>query len=232
MKGDNMRDKAREKFEQLLEIMEELRSEHGCPWDRKQTHESLKPYMIEEAYEVVHAIDENNMDELIEELGDVMLQVVFHSQIARENNEFTIVDVLERINSKMIRRHPHVFKNEGEYSYEQWEKIKAKEKGKKQYSKIGEINKGLPPLMNLRRLIENSFAVDYDPYKEKNIFELLKRDLESLENEGNENNEIELLTHLIYYFVKKERNIDSLLSKAAKEYFEKYKKFENGEDKE
>ncbi|MBM7559419.1 MazG family protein [Marinitoga litoralis] len=216
-----------ENFKKLLDIMETLRSENGCPWDRKQTHESLKPYAIEEAYELVHAIDSNDKDYLIEELGDVLLQVIFHSQIAKENNEFSINDVLERLNDKLIRRHPHVFENEGEYSYEQWEKLKAKEKGNKEFSKIGNYNPGMPPLMNLRRLIENSLAVNYDPYEDINIIDLLIDDLNKLKNNNDEKYNIEFLTHLIYYYVKNNMNIDSLMSKAAKKYLEKY----IGEDK-
>jgi tetrapyrrole methylase family protein/MazG family protein len=130
-----------EKFLKLVEIMKELRSENGCPWDKKQTHQSLRPYVIEEAYEVAYSIDKNDLEELSDELGDLLLQVIFHSQIAEENKEFTIEDVLDKINSKMIRRHPHVFKNDDEYSYERWEQIKAKEKKKESYSMIGELKK-------------------------------------------------------------------------------------------
>ncbi|OQY10461.1 MAG: hypothetical protein B6I29_01290 [Marinitoga sp. 4572_148] len=219
-------------FKKLLEIMETLRSENGCPWDKKQTHESLKPYVIEEAYELVHAIDSKDTNYFIEELGDVLLQVIFHSQIAKENGDFTINDVIERLNNKLIRRHPHVFENKGEYSYEQWEKLKAKEKGKKEFSKIGDYNPGMPPLMNLRRLIENALAVNYDPYKNDDIIELLIYDLKKLKNNNlNENFNIDFLIHLIYFYVKNNINIDSLISKAAQRFIENHKNHENGEDR-
>ena len=98
-----------EKFTQLIELIARLRAPGGCPWDREQTHESLKPMLIEEAYEVIEAIDESDDEELTGELGDLLLQVVFHTQISSEEKRFTIADVIDRVSSKMITRHPHVF---------------------------------------------------------------------------------------------------------------------------
>lgn len=119
-------------FEDLVRITEELRSEHGCPWDRKQTHESMKPCLIEESEEVIAAIDNNDMENLCEELGDVLFQVVIHSQIARENGAFTVGDVVNGICEKMVRRHPHVFGGASastpEESLELWNEIKRQEK--------------------------------------------------------------------------------------------------------
>jgi len=117
-------------FEHLLGIMAQLRGPGGCPWDREQTPTSLKPYLIEEAYEVLEAIDDGS-DHLQEELGDLLFQVVFHSQIAAERGEFTMHDVLRRLNDKMVGRHPHVF---GDASVDtpaqalaQWEALKQRE---------------------------------------------------------------------------------------------------------
>ncbi len=124
----------------LIEIVKKLRSENGCPWDRKQTEETLKPYIIEEAYEVVDAISLNNKAEIMEELGDLLLQVVFLSDIYADKNEFSIDDVIDSINKKLIRRHPHVFDekfslNEGEcledVILKNWERIKGEEKKEK-----------------------------------------------------------------------------------------------------
>src|SRR5437870_9130802 len=98
-----------DRFDQVVEIMARLRAEGGCPWDRKQTRESLKPYLIEEAYEVLETIEAQDDPKLKEELGDVLLQVLFHAQIGRERNTFTIEDVLATLAEKLIRRHPHVF---------------------------------------------------------------------------------------------------------------------------
>ena len=101
------------RFSQLVSVMERLRGREGCPWDREQTRESLKPFLLEETYEVLEAIDEKNPELLKEELGDLLFQILFHSQIARERNEFEIEDVLIHIINKMTRRHPHVFGPKG-----------------------------------------------------------------------------------------------------------------------
>ncbi|NOZ13042.1 MAG: nucleoside triphosphate pyrophosphohydrolase [Acidobacteria bacterium] len=116
----------------LVEIMDRLRGENGCPWDREQTFESLKTFLIEESYEVIEAVDKKDFDALCGELGDVQLQIVFMARIAKEKGLFTMADILRRINEKMIRRHPHVFGDETVHStgevLENWEKIKAKER--------------------------------------------------------------------------------------------------------
>lgn len=98
-----------ERFDKLTDLMAALRAPEGCPWDRKQTHESLKPYLLEETYEVLDAIDHSDRTKLPEELGDVLLQILFHGQIASENGTFTLDDVMDRLADKLIRRHPHVF---------------------------------------------------------------------------------------------------------------------------
>ena len=124
-----------EKFLKLVDILEQLRGEHGCPWDKKQTHSSLMKYLFEEANEYNEAVQEQDYDNMKEELGDVLLQIIFHAQIAKENNKFDIYDVLDTINEKMIRRHPHVFGNSKATTEEEiraeWEKIKAEEKKRK-----------------------------------------------------------------------------------------------------
>src|SRR5437867_11857912 len=102
-----MANSAADRFDSLLALMARLRGDGGCPWDREQTRDTLKPYLIEEAYEVLEAIDEGSNDHLVEELGDLLFQVVFHCQVARERHEFTMIDVLERLSDKMVRRHPH-----------------------------------------------------------------------------------------------------------------------------
>jgi uncharacterized protein YabN with tetrapyrrole methylase and pyrophosphatase domain len=107
-----MADAAGTRFVSLLSLMARLRAEGGCPWDREQTRTSLRPYVIEEAYEVVQAIDEGSRDHLVEELGDLLFQVVFHTQLGAEAGEFTMDDVVDRVCDKMTRRHPHVFGEE------------------------------------------------------------------------------------------------------------------------
>ena len=126
-------------LDELVNTEKILRSENGCPWDREQTHSTLRPNMLEEAYEAVDAIDDNDMAHLKEELGDVLLQVIFHAQIAKENKKFDIYDVLDTINEKMIRRHPHVFGDSKATTEEEirkeWEKIKQLEKIKSKKNK-------------------------------------------------------------------------------------------------
>ena len=104
---------AGEVFARFVELIARLRAPGGCPWDAEQTHESVKPMTIEEAYEVAHAIDEGDDDELMGELGDLLLQVVFHANIAEERKAFRLRQIIERVSEKMVRRHPHVFANDG-----------------------------------------------------------------------------------------------------------------------
>ncbi len=130
----------------LLEIMAALRTpETGCPWDIEQDFASIVPYTIEEAYEVADAIERNNLDDLRDELGDLLLQVVFHAQMASEAGQFSFGDVVEAITTKMIRRHPHVFGDaraaDGGMAKGQWERIKAEEKAEKRARRVG---RGLP----------------------------------------------------------------------------------------
>ncbi len=142
-----------EKFEHLVAIMARLRSESGCIWDRQQTHASLRQYLLEEAYEVLEAIDHEDHGELGKELGDLLLQVVFHAQIAKEEHRFDIAHVIENISAKMIRRHPHVFGDEKVNSVAEqkvrWEELK-KEEGK-QFAVDG-VPKALPALQRAARL--------------------------------------------------------------------------------
>ena len=122
-------------FDDLIGIIGELRSDHGCPWDKEQTFESLKKCLADEAQEVFEAVDNKDMENLCEELGDVLLQVVLYSQIAKEAGAFTIDDVIDGISEKMVRRHPHVFGdievNSPEEALALWKEIKLQEKAKK-----------------------------------------------------------------------------------------------------
>lgn len=151
----------------LVEVMGTLRAENGCPWDREQNHETLKPYLIEEAYEVIDALDEGQMYKICEELGDLLLQIVFHAQIAKENNHFDINDVVDSITEKMIRRHPHVFgstsvKNSSEVLLN-WDKIKAQEKGNRQdVSQLSGIPRILPALMRAEKVQAKAAKVGFD----------------------------------------------------------------------
>ena len=129
-------------YEELLNVIAQLRSEHGCPWDKAQTHESLIPCLRNECEEVVQAIEQHDEENLCEELGDVLLQVLLHARIAEEEGWFTMADVVNGLAEKMVRRHPHVFGNEEYGSPEQnqarWEEIKRQEKEAKKRRKLAE----------------------------------------------------------------------------------------------
>lgn len=135
-------------LDDLIKIVEMLRGENGCPWDKAQTHETLKSCLLEETYEVIDAIDRKDSSDLTEELGDLLLQIIFHSRLAQERGEFNIIDVIDGISKKMIRRHPHIFgdvdvKDQKEIM-ENWEKIKNEEKS---VGSVTESMKNIPDVM-------------------------------------------------------------------------------------
>ncbi|NGP86824.1 nucleoside triphosphate pyrophosphohydrolase [Fodinibius halophilus] len=164
-------------FDDLVEIVGILRKE--CPWDRKQTHESIKDNLIEEAYEAVEAIDTKDFGELQKELGDVLLHVVFHSRMADEKKNFTIDDVIYSIQQKLIRRHPHVFGDENAEDEEQvaknWESIKMDE-GKE--SVLEGIPKQLPALIRAQRMQEKAANVGFDWPEFSQVWEKLEEELD------------------------------------------------------
>ncbi len=170
-------------MEKLLAIMAELRSESGCPWDRKQTMESLKPFVIEEAYEVVEAIDGGDARKVCEELGDLLLQIVFQAQIANEAGAFSFEDVVAAINDKLLRRHPHVFGEEkadnAEEVLHRWEQIKQSENGWERRSILQGVPKDLPALLKAHRLQDRAARVGFD-------WEHLSQVLEKVEEELDE----------------------------------------------
>jgi len=163
-----MANSAGARFDALLSLMARLRGEGGCPWDREQTRTSLKPYLIEEAYEVLQAIDEEDVDHLAEELGDLLFQVVFHSQVAAEAGEFTMSDVLERLIEKMTRRHPHVFGDrtvaDAQDALRQWEQIKRDEGRRRDTARsaIDGVPANLPALLRAQRLQVKAGRVGFD----------------------------------------------------------------------
>ncbi len=159
-------------FTKVIELMATLRAQNGCPWDRKQTHESLKPYLLEETYEVLETIDQGDQAKLREELGDVLLQVIFHSQIAAEVGTFTVEDVLDTLAEKLVRRHPHVFGNgeqtgtltNSEQVLNQWEHIKRAEReaaGGTQ-SALDGVPKTLPALLRAYQTQARAARVGFD----------------------------------------------------------------------
>jgi MazG family protein len=165
-------------FSGLVKIMEILRKE--CPWDRKQTHESIKDLMVEEVYEAIDAIDRQDYDELCKELGDIMLHVVFHAEMGRESGRFNIGDVIYGIQDKLIRRHPHVFGStvvDGEGTVlRNWERIKMSEADRK--SVLGGVPENLPALLRAQRMQEKAGGVGFDWQEWKPAWEKLNEELE------------------------------------------------------
>lgn len=177
-----------DKLDRLIDIMKVLRSKEGCPWDREQTHESLKRYLIEETYEYLEAVDLNDKRHMCEELGDVLLQVVFHAQIASENGDFNIEEVINGICEKMIHRHPHVF---GDVSAEtsndvlkNWEEIKKKEKGNvDQTSVLQDVPINLPALMRSYKVQQKAAQVGFDWDNPSDVFAKIREEIDELEVE-------------------------------------------------
>ncbi len=151
----------------LLDVMDKLRNEGGCPWDREQTHQSLKRYLIEECYEVLEAVDENDYDMLAEELGDVLFQIVFHARIGKENELFDMNDVVNIVYNKMVSRHPHVFSSTIADSSEEvlvnWDKIKRKEQGHESFTdELKHVAKSLPSLIRAEKIQKKAAKAGFD----------------------------------------------------------------------
>lgn len=174
-------------FSKLRNIIAELRGPNGCPWDKKQTHQSLKKYLIEESYELIEAIDEEDIDHMIEELGDVLLQVMLHAQIGEDEGYFSIDEVIEGISAKMVRRHPHVF---GDVTAEtadevlkNWQEIKVEEKGEQKVSILDGVGTHLPNLIRAYELQKKAAKVGFDWENVLHAWEKVKEELIEFEEE-------------------------------------------------
>jgi MazG family protein len=174
---------AGEKFQKLVETMARLRAPGGCPWDREQTFDSIKPYTLEETYEVLDAIDRREWSELAEELGDFMLQAVFYAQMAQEEKLFSIEDALDAINQKLIRRHPHVFGEESAATAGDvkriWGEVKAaekKEKGK-HGGLLAPVPRALPALVEAQQISSRAAAAGFDWENPEQVLDKLQEEL-------------------------------------------------------
>jgi tetrapyrrole methylase family protein/MazG family protein len=172
-------------FEQLITIMRKLRAPGGCPWDAEQTHESLTRYLLEETYEVIEAIDEKSPQHLKEELGDLLLQPIFHAAIAEESGDFTIDDVISTLCDKLIRRHPHVFGDleikDSNAQIENWEKIKKLEKGDERPSALSGVPAHLPALLKAHKISEKASRVGFDWEHADQVFAKVMEELHEFE---------------------------------------------------
>ena len=177
----------RKEFSQLRRIIAELRGPNGCPWGKKQTHESLRKYLLEESYELIEAINEGDIDHIIEELGDVLLQVMLHGQIGEDEGYFSIDDVIEGISDKMIRRHPHVFGEEQAESVDDvmkhWQNAKKKEAKKEKDSVLDGINQALPHLMQAHELQKKAAKVGFDWPDADGAWEKVKEEILEFDKE-------------------------------------------------
>lgn len=179
-------------LEDFKNIMRKLISDDGCPWDKIQTHESLKRYLIEESYEVIDAIDNNDNDNLCEELGDVLLQVVFHSAIAEKKGEFTFSDVINGVSEKMIRRHPHIFDDadaeNAQDVLDNWDEIKKKEKNYMSVTDtLKSVPRAFPSLMRAEKVQNKAAKVGFDFENVEQVLDKLEEEIGELKEEINGN---------------------------------------------
>jgi len=178
-------------FTRLVEIMARLRSPEGCPWDREQTFDTIKPYLLEETYEVMDAIDARDWDGLADELGDLLLQVVFFSQMAKEAGHFDVTDAIQAINSKLIRRHPHVFADGDAKTSDEvlrkWDEIKAGEKAAsanasaKPKGLLAGVPRSVPALMEARQISSRAANAGFDWSNVEQVLEKLNEELAELD---------------------------------------------------
>lgn len=219
-------------FYKLVEIMRKLRKE--CPWDREQTFDSIKAATLEEAYETVEAIDKKNYDELKSELGDLLLHIVFHSAIAEDNNLFNIEDVIQSINDKLIRRHPHVFSdtkiNNNSDILKNWEHIKLQE-GRK--SLLDGIPKALPALYRAYRIQEKVSKVGFDWSNKKDVWEKVKEEFKEFreaELTGNKDKTEEEFGDLLFALINYARfikiNPENALRKTNEKFINRFQYIE------
>ncbi len=184
-------------FEDLVAIMRRLRGPGGCPWDAEQTHESLTRYLLEETYEVIEAIESGSADHIREELGDLLLQPVFHAVIAEETGSFTIRDVIQGVCDKLVRRHPHVFGDleirDSSAQVENWERIKKGEKGDKRPSALSGVPPQLPALLKAQKITEKASRVGFDWEHVDQVMAKVLEELHEFEEAmaGNDNGRME-----------------------------------------
>ena len=234
-------------FARLVEIMATLRSPTGCPWDREQTPDSLKPYLVEETYEVLDALEAKDLPAFKEELGDLLLQIVFHSQLMAEAGVFTIEDVAQAITDKLVRRHPHVFGDvkvqDANEVVQNWVKIKAKEKaGKADRSVLAGVPQGAPALIQAQRLGEKASQVGFDWTSAADVFQKVEEETRelaaTLTTQSPEQQEHEL-GDLLFAITNLARHLnldaETALRKAGKRFSARFRYIEtkledNGED--
>jgi len=183
-----MNNSAAEKFDELIKIIKRLQAPDGCPWDREQTNASLLPFFLEEVYEVIESVDNENWPELKEELGDILLHVVFQAVLAEKNGHFSINDSLDHVNEKLVRRHPHVFgdakADEAFHAKQNWEAEKHKEKNRK--SRLDGVPKTLPALIRAQRLQQKASYAGFDWNEVEQVWDKIHEEIQELKEAQSE----------------------------------------------
>ena len=216
-------------FEDLIDIMAALRSENGCPWDKEQTRESIKPYLIEEVYEVITAIDSKDVDAIKEELGDVLFQVIFHSRIGEENKEFTIKDVLEGIKEKIVGRHPHVFGSENFKDSAEvlvnWEELKKEERDA-DASMLDSVPKQLPALSYSQDIQSRVTRVGFDWENIEGVIDKLVEEVNEFKQTDSQERRAQEFGDLLFTLVNIARRLgvdsESALREANKRFYRRF----------
>ncbi|WP_027725234.1 nucleoside triphosphate pyrophosphohydrolase [Tuberibacillus calidus] len=225
-------------FPRIRKIIRKLRSPEGCPWDRKQTHESLRKYLLEEAFEVIGAIEEQDDDHLVEELGDVLLQVLLHAQIGEDEGYFNIQDVIRSLSEKMIRRHPHVFGESQAMTAEEviqnWEAIKKQEKKDDDESLMDQVPGGLAPLAKSYEIQKLAAKVGFDWPDASLVWEKIREELHELRKAveaGHVSEMEEELGDVLFSVVNLARKLDIhpvlALGRTVEKFSRRFKQMEN-----
>ncbi len=224
-------------LEELIEVVAKLRAPDGCPWDREQTHTSLRPNMLEEAYEAVDAIDENDIAHLREELGDVLLQVLLHSQIASESNEFTLDDVAKELKEKLIHRHPHVFGtakiNNANDVLKTWDKLKSEEKTERKSAMDG-LSRSQAALISAQKISKRAVKTGFEWPNEESLYDCVMSEIEEFkeaEIEKDKNHMEEEMGDILFAIVNLARwnkiDAEQALLKANKKFEKRFRKMED-----
>jgi tetrapyrrole methylase family protein/MazG family protein len=222
-----------DKFETLVAIIARLRGPGGCPWDREQTHESLREALLEECYEVLEALDEKSSGRLSEELGDLLMQIVFHAQLAAESGEFQLRDVIQNINRKLIQRHPHVFgsvkvKDAGE-ALVSWEALKKKERGDKA-SLLDNVPKKLPALGYSQEIQDRAARTGFDWERIEGIIDKLAEEVGELKGADSQQEKVHEFGDLLFTLVNMARwlgvDSESALREANRRFYKRFSHME------
>jgi tetrapyrrole methylase family protein / MazG family protein len=226
-------DRYQEEFSKLVDIISRLRGENGCPWDRKQTHSSLREFLLEETYEVLEALDESDYRKLCQELGDLLLQIVLHTQIASENREFNLEDVIKNINIKLIRRHPHVFGdtkvNSAEEVSHNWEAIKKNERNL-EASILDSVPRQMPALAYSQDIQRRAAQTGFDWEKIDGVIDKLVEEVKEFQRSVSQQEKVDEFGDLFFTLVNIARRMgidpESALRQSNRKFYNRFRYME------